>query len=155
MKITTNLTPTQKSHIVRTILADLPEWFGLPESTQAYVEEAAELSMWAMTDEETGEAAGFLTLKKTAPQTAEIHCMGVRKADHRKGVGRALFTAMLSDAGDAYRLLQVKTVAEGRYEAYDRTIAFYRSLGFVDLEVFPALWDPWNPCLILVYAMPA
>ena len=49
-----------------------------------------------------------------------------------------------------YRLLQVKTVDEGHYEEYDRTIAFYEGVGFLRLEVFPTLWDEWNPCLVLV-----
>ena len=53
-------------------------------------------------------------------------------------------------AADGYHLLQVKTVDEGHYPEYDRTIAFYEAMGFVRLEVFPTLWDAWNPCLVLV-----
>lgn len=49
-----------------------------------------------------------------------------------------------------YRLLQVKTVDEGHYATYDRSIAFYEGMGFLRLEVFPDMWDPWNPCLVLV-----
>ena len=32
----------------------------------------------------------------------------------------------------------------------DSLVEFYRSMGFAPLEVFPELWDPWNPCLTLV-----
>ena len=46
--------------------------------------------------------------------------------------------------------LQVKTVAEGSNKDYDRTNVFYRSLGFKKLEIFPQLWDPQNPCQILI-----
>jgi len=41
-------------------------------------------------------------------------------------------------------------VNQGCYEEYDQTVAFYESLGFKKLEVFPTLWDEWNPCLIMV-----
>jgi len=46
--------------------------------------------------------------------------------------------------------LQVKTVAEGSNKDYDRTNVFYRSLDFKKLEIFPSLWDPQNPCQILI-----
>ena len=49
--------------------------------------------------------------------------------------------------------LQVKTVQMGRYEQYDRTNLFYRSLGFKEFEVFPALWDEGNPCQVYVMAL--
>lgn len=29
-------------------------------------------------------------------------------------------------------------------------IKFYKSLGFKEFEVFPTLWDEWNPCQIYV-----
>ncbi|MCC5890907.1 MAG: N-acetyltransferase, partial [Alkalibacterium sp.] len=45
---------------------------------------------------------------------------------------------------------QVKTVDQGHYKEYDQTIAFYQKQGFKKLEVFPTLWDEWNPCLVLV-----
>ena len=49
-----------------------------------------------------------------------------------------------------YEYLQVKTVEKGRYEEYDRTVAFYESIGFRMLEVFPTLWDEHNPCMVMV-----
>lgn len=143
--------PSRKAEIVEKILADLPAWFGLPESTKAYIEEAKELPLWAYYRED--EALGFVTRKETAPHTAEIHCMGVLKAHHRQGIGAELLAALEEDSRRKYKFLQVKTVAEGHYPEYDRTIAFYRSCGFVELEVFPDLWDPWNPCLILVKSL--
>ena len=41
----------------------------------------------------------------------------------------------------------------GRYEQYDRTNLFYRSLGFKEFEVFPALWDEGNPFQVYVMAL--
>lgn len=36
----------QKLAIAAEILADLPEWFGIPDSTQAYIEAAGKLRVW-------------------------------------------------------------------------------------------------------------
>ena len=44
-------------------------------------------------------------------------------------------------------------MAPGHYPEYGATVAFYRGVGFLPLEVFPALWDENNPCLILVKAL--
>lgn len=41
----------------------------------------------------------------------------------------------------------------GRYSIYDDTNRFYLSLGFKELEVFPTLWDEWNPCQIYIMAI--
>ncbi|WP_253197933.1 hypothetical protein [Clostridium gasigenes] len=49
--------------------------------------------------------------------------------------------------------MQVKTVKEGCYDEYDRTIAFYKNLGFKELECFPILWDEWNPCQIYIISL--
>ncbi len=142
----------RKERIASRILSALPEWFGIPESRQEYVQGCRELPFWA--DMEGGEARGFAALKRTSPHAAELYVMGVLSQYHRRGIGRALFGALHQYAGDCgCSFLQVKTVQEGRYQAYDRTIAFYRSLGFKELECFPALWDAWNPCQILVMAV--
>ncbi len=73
---------------------------------------------------------------------------------HREGIGRALFEAFRQYAGaHGYSFLQVKTVQEGCYAAYDKTNAFYRSVGFRELECFPTLWDVKNPCQIYIMAI--
>ena len=36
----------QKMAVVAEILRDLPEWFGIPESTQVYIEGAKDLKVW-------------------------------------------------------------------------------------------------------------
>lgn len=139
----------EKSRIVADVLDTLGEWFGLPDSTQAYIEESRELPFWAAG--EGGMAHGFVTLKTTARYAAEVHCMGVRPNLHRQGIGRALMEAFDQHAlTEGYRYAQVKTVDQGHYPAYDRTIAFYEAMGFTHLEAFPNLWDAWNPYLLLV-----
>lgn len=52
-----------------------------------------------------------------------------------------------------YSFIQVKTVQMGKYETYDKTNKFYLSLGFKEFEIFPALWDKWNPCQIYIMAV--
>ena len=80
--------------------------------------------------------------------------MGVLKAYHRRGAGRELFKAAKDYAKAAgYSFMQVKTVKMGKYDEYDATNRFYLSVGFKELEVFPTLWDAWNPCQIYVMAL--
>lgn len=146
--IVKNENKEQKAAIVAEVLADLPEWFGLPESTQNYIDESRDLDLWCAFQGK--EVLGFISLSETSPDSTEIHCMAVKKAYHRQGLGRKLYQRMADYAKNHYRYIQVKTVDEGHYPEYDRTIAFYRSLGFAKLEVFPDMWDPWNPCLIMI-----
>lgn len=144
--------PAEKQKIARTILADLPDWFGIPESTAAYVADCGKCTLLA--DFEQDEAVGFAALKPTSPQTAELYVMGVKKALHRQGIGARLFEALRARAKEeGYRFLQVKTVAAGCYPEYDRTRLFYEAMGFSALEVFPTLWDENNPCLVMVMAL--
>jgi len=77
-----------------------------------------------------------------------------RKAPADGHSGRALFAAAKKYAAQTgYSFLQVKTVQMGRYKEYDDTNRFYQSLGFKELEVFPSLWDEWNPCQIYIMAI--
>lgn len=148
MDIVTVTNRGEKAEIVKLVLSDLPEWFGLPDSTQAYIDESRDLPLWAAVVDR--EVVGFVTLKETSKSTTEIHCMGVLKAYHHQGVGKALQAALEKSVRGKYKFLQVKTVDEGHYEAYDATIRFYERVGFERLEVFPTLWDEWNPCLVMV-----
>lgn len=138
----------EKERIASYILHQLPEWFGLPESTQEYIMKSKELPFWAYEEE---EPMGFIALKETSQYTAEIYVTGVLKASHGKGIGRTLFEAFQNYAKEyGYEYIQVKTVQKGHYKEYDRTNAFYEKLGFRELECFPTLWDEWNPCQIYV-----
>jgi coenzyme F420-0:L-glutamate ligase/coenzyme F420-1:gamma-L-glutamate ligase len=138
--------PAERSRIAEHVLRDLPEWFGIEESTQSYIEEAASLATFAVGDD------GFLALKQHTEHAAEIWVMGVRRDFQRRGIGRALVRA--AEAWCAARhieYLQVKTIAHTKDDPnYARTRAFYVALGFTPLEVFPELWDVWNPALQLV-----
>ncbi len=142
----------RKSFIARRILEGLSEWFGIPESREAYIRESRDQLFFCAYRE--GEPVGFLCLKETGKDTAELAVMGVLAPLHRQGIGRELFLAAKRFAMESgYSFLQVKTVQMGKYENYDRTNRFYLSLGFREFEVFPDLWDPWNPCQVYVMSL--
>ena len=144
--------PQQKKNIARDILYALPEWFGIPESTETYIRESAAQTMVASLDGD--RANGFLCLKRTGRDTVELAVMGVRKELHRRGIGRGLFEAAKAIAvSQGYSFMQVKTVQMGQYKEYDQTNRFYLSLGLKEFECFPTLWDEWNPCQIYVMSL--
>ena len=136
--------------ICEEILRALPNWFGIEESTLAYIKKSPELPMLIAYDGET--ATGFIQLLNHNKFTSEIYVMGVKKEYHRKGIGSALIKEaenFLKRKGFEY--LQVKTVSDERVcDFYKETRKFYRAYGFRDVEVFPTLWDSFNPCLLLI-----
>ena len=142
----------EKQQITRCILTALPEWFGIPESTENYIRESANEIMIASFEEE--KANGFLCLKETGKDTVELAVMGVLRTHHRQGIGRGLFDEAKRIAAEhGYSFIQVKTVQMGRYPEYDETNRFYLSLGFKEFELMPNLWDKWNPCQIYVMSL--
>ena len=142
----------EKQRVARVILEALPEWFGIPEARENYIRESADEIM--LVSSEGGEPDGFLCLKETGRDTQELAVMGVLNEFHRQGVGTALVQAAKRIARErGYFFLQVKTVQMGRSPEYDATNLFYLSLGFKEFEVFPTLWDEWNPCQIYVMSV--
>ena len=139
----------EKEYIAGYILQDLPDWFGMPEYTAKYIGDSVTMPFWAAYQDQ--QPIGFAALKQTSPDTAEIYVMGILKAYHRMGAGTKLYEAFETYAKSrGYTFVQVKTVQMGHYGEYDRTNQFYLSMGFRELECFPTLWDPWNPCQVYV-----
>lgn len=142
----------QKLIISREILEALPEWFGIDSAREEYIRESVGKPFFCVFEDD--KPIGFLYLKQTGKETVELAVMGVVKDHHRKGVGRALFEEARREAVRlGYSFIQVKTVQMGRYKEYDETNLFYLSLGFKELEVFPTLWDEWNPCQIYIMSI--
>lgn len=152
MHITPITDDRQKAAVARLVLEALPEWFGIPESREAYIVDSAGKLFFCAMD---GDApVGFLYLKETGAATVELAVMGVMKTHHRHGAGRGLVEAARAAAREAgYAFMQVKTVQMGRYPDYDATNRFYQALGFREFEVFPDLWDAHNPCQVYVMAL--
>lgn len=145
--------PAQKMRIAREILESLKDWFEVDESRERYIAESAE-QIFLAEEDASGAFTGFLCLKETGRDTAEIAVMGVLQAHQREGIGSRL-VARAKDAARAagYSFLQVKTVQMGVYPEYDCTNRFYLRCGFCEFEVFPELWDAANPCQVYVTAL--
>jgi coenzyme F420-0:L-glutamate ligase/coenzyme F420-1:gamma-L-glutamate ligase len=140
--------PEERSRIAEAVLRDLPDWFGIEEATRKYIEDAATLPTFAVEPD-----AGFLCVKQHTAQAAEVYVMGVRREQHRRGIGRALVVeAERWCRAQGIRFLQVKTLGPSRPDpgGYDLTREFYDAMGFVRLEELHGLWDEENPTLILV-----
>ncbi len=143
---------TLKRTIARKILENLHDWFGIDESREQYIRACSGWMFFAI--KEKGDYAGFLCLKETGRQTVELAVMGVLRAYHRKGLGKALFhEAKKAAAKEGYSFMQVKTVKMGVYQDYDITNRFYLSLGFAEFEVIEELWGKENPCQIYVMSL--
>lgn len=139
----------EKENIAREVLLDLPEWFGLPESTENYIQESQEKPFLASFFND--ELVGFIVLGTSSPDCAEIFVIGVKKKFHHHGAGRELNQAYEDLAKSlGYTYTQVKTVQSGHYDEYDITNKFYKAVGYKELEVFPDLWDKNNPCQIYI-----
>ncbi|HEU5214313.1 MAG TPA: coenzyme F420-0:L-glutamate ligase [Gaiellaceae bacterium] len=139
--------PGERSRVAEAVLRDLPEWFGIEESTAAYVDAVSTLPTFAAEPD-----LGFLSLKQHTPRAAELYVMGVRREHHRGGIGRALVAVAESWCrAHGVRYLHVKTLGPSRESrGYSATRAFYEAVGFVALEELHGLWGDDNPALILV-----
>lgn len=78
-----------KQAVARTILENLPEWFGIVSAREEYIADSVQQTMFAAFDE--NKPVGFLCLKETGKATIEIQVMGVLKDYQRLGIGRKLF----------------------------------------------------------------
>jgi GNAT superfamily N-acetyltransferase len=78
--------------------------------------------------------------------------MGVKRAWHRRGIGRALIEAVAQLAHcQGARFLTVKTLSRSKPDPnYAATRLFYEAMGFVPIEEFPMLWNSENPCLLML-----
>lgn len=149
MMIKTIQDASEKRLIARGVLEALPAWFGIKPAREAYINDSAGMPFFAAFDGE--KPVGFITLKETGKDTAEIYVMGVLEEYHRRGVGKMLLIKAKDAATQkGYSFIQVKTVQMGKYPEYDKTNRFYRAVGFKEFEVLPDLWDAQNPCQIYV-----
>ena len=132
------------------ILTELPEWFGIPQSNAGYAEAAEREQAWVA--EESAGALGLIVLIDHGFSALDVHLLAVRAHAHRRGVGKALIgqaRAVTLGLGKPY--LTVKTQGpSAKYEPYERTRAFYEAVGFMPLEEFTTIWGPENPCLIMI-----
>ncbi len=143
----------EKKEICKSILASLPEWFGIPESTAKYIEESADLTMFTIYD--NYKAIGFVSIKINTQYTIEINVIGILPEYHKKGLGRTLVNHVLIWAKEnSYHFIQVKTLDESHPDIhYAKTRNFYLSVGFKPLECIPEIWGEKCPCLVMIQSI--
>ena len=137
----------QRTEDCEAVLRSLPKWFGMEKATVMYAADTATMPTFAM--ELDGQIIAFLTLREHFPAAWEIHCMAVSAHVRGRGYGSALLGHVEGRlVARSVKFLQVKTVAAtSKSVEHAETRKFYESRGFTPVEVFPELWDPWNPAL--------
>ncbi len=140
-----------KSEICETVLRSLPEYFGIEEAVEAFIDGVRD--KYFLSANVGDIPVGFVSLKDHNEFTSEIYVMGLVEELHGEDIGKKMIENVeeyLSDRGKKY--LTVKTLGPSRENdaPYDRTRGFYRAVGFTPLEEFKELWDEDNPCLFMV-----
>jgi GNAT superfamily N-acetyltransferase len=132
------------------VLPTLPTWFGIPEANADYVA-TADVHVTFVASE-NDRPVGLTTITRHGDFAAEVHLMAVVPELHRSGLGRRMLAAAEDWLrGEGVEYLQVKTLSASHPdEGYVKTRAFYRAMGFRELEEFPELWDPSNPALQMI-----
>jgi GNAT superfamily N-acetyltransferase len=145
-----------RAAVAEKVLRDLPEWFGIEESTVSYIEAARDLPMIVAcptTALKVGPdaAVGFVSIEERYPFAAEIHSMGVLREWHGHGAGTELVRRAAERAKwSGRRLLTVKTLSPRHPDAgYARTRRFYERVGFFPYEENLDIWGESNPCLMM------
>jgi len=132
-----------KSNVTNKILRQLPDWFGIEESTMEYINNAKETDFIAAYGAD--ELVGFISIKYNNDYTAEIYVMGVSSSCHKKGIGRKLIhEAEKLTREKGCKFLMVKTLGESHPDVH------YKKVGFYSLEEIKEIWGEENPCLLMV-----
>ncbi len=150
MKIIEIKDNTVKSNICKKVLCDLPEWFGIEESTKEYIDSVKKYTFVCAYEGE--EAVGFYSLRKENDDVLDMYVLGVLKKYHGNGIGTKLqMFANEYAKSNNFKFLMVLTLAEevGNKE-YLLTRRFYLKQGFVDFYQNDNIFDKYNPCQIMM-----
>ena len=128
----------QDAPVMTALIASLPEWF-TPDEVETVRAAVGPPGVVAVS--QSGEIVGFLVWEER-PDEWEICWIAVARELHRHGVGRRMLAWMLERTRRArVRRIRVQTVAATTvYEPYERTRAFYESLGFLLDSIQPQGW---------------
>lgn len=136
--------PDLAEKLCRTITADLPEYFGLPDCNEHYAIGVRSRVNFAVKID--GNYAGLLSLDFPYPGNANIYWMGILREHQGKGMGHGLV-----DQASAYakirgaQTMTVETLAPTECdENYLKTYKFYESCGFCPLFNLKPEGYEWN-----------
>ena len=133
------------------VLVALPEYF-TPDTHDDLRRRFDRSRVWVA--EADGDVVGCVMLQPRYEHSAEIYYAGVLPRYQRHGIGRQLVQRLLDEAG--VPIIEVKTLDESSgYEPYVGTRAFWRAMGFVQIDCIDPLpgWQPGNPSAIYVCAL--
>jgi ribosomal protein S18 acetylase RimI-like enzyme len=139
---------TKKAELCGRLSAELPMWFGRPESNAAYMRGIATRDCYVADQDRT--IAGLIALEYHFGTTCNVWWLGVSPLCHRRGIGRALVEHALHEAQRCgCRYLAVETMSpRAKSQEYDLTRQFYLALGFEPLIEFEPEPDDYMMWLV-------
>ncbi|AIO19531.1 Acetyltransferase (GNAT) family protein [Candidatus Izimaplasma bacterium HR1] len=140
----------EKQKIASKILLNLPEWFGIEESTKEYVSNVIKYPFIAAYNND--EAIGFYSLREENKDVLEMYVLGILKKYHNQGIGTLLQEYVNKYARNKnYKYLMVLTLAEKvQNKEYLQTRNFYLKMNFIDFYQNDDIFDKFNPCQIMM-----
>jgi ribosomal protein S18 acetylase RimI-like enzyme len=135
-----------KEALCAAIAAELPMWFGRPDSNARYAAGMRERDAFAAIVD--GIPCGLIALEYQFGVTCNVWWLGVRPGSHRHGLGRALIDRAAQEARKrGCRQMAVLTMSpRADSPEYHLTRAFYEAMGFasfVEFEPEPGDWMMW------------
>jgi GNAT superfamily N-acetyltransferase len=125
-----------KARLCADITAELPMWFGRPESNAHYIRNIVDRQVYAGSID--GRSLGLIALEYHFAVTCNVWWLGVSPVAHRQGLGRALVERAAREAkARGCRRLAVETMSpRANSPEYDLTRRFYEAMGFVPFVEF-------------------
>lgn len=125
-----------KASLCASLIAELPMWFGRPESNARYIQGIVDREAFAATID--GRPRGLIALEHHFAVTCNVWWLGVSPLAHRRGLGRALIERAAEHARSrGCRRLAVETMSPRANSAeYELTRRFYETVGFVPFVAF-------------------
>jgi kynurenine formamidase/GNAT superfamily N-acetyltransferase len=130
--------------LCRQITADLPDYFGLPECNEQYIQGVRSRINFAA--KKKGAFAGLLSLEFPYPTNSNIYWMAVLRHWQGKGIGQRLLEAAVQYARlHGVCTMTVETLAPSEAdENYLKTYQFYEKQGFSSLFNLKPADYVWN-----------
>lgn len=122
----------EKERISHSVLLDLPEWFGIPDSTAEYITKSQDKPFIAGFVDD--EIAGFIVLNATSEDCAEIFVMGVKKKNTIAWVSAHDFVMLMKP----WQKVWVSRIRKRKRSKWDATKNMTTPIGSI------GVWDTRN-----------